>query len=211
MKLISAAVLALFATTPVFANDVITLDFEGAPGYANPIANYYNGGTDGQGRIGPNYGVAFSDAVVALSNDDAFTYFSHAPSPVTAMFAFDPTATMNVAAGFVDSLSFYYSSGQNVLDAVSIYSGLNGTGTLLATLSLFGNAQTGCDDTPYCRFDLTSVHFAGVAKSVNFGGNASDVVYDNVSFAAAVPEPSTYALMALGLVGLAAVKRRRAR
>jgi len=206
MKLLAAAALAIVVATPSVAQTV-TVDFEGASGYVNSILEFYNGGTDSLGHSGPNLGISFTDAVVALSNDELGPYYANAPSPLAVMFAFDGSAVMNVSRGFVDRLSFYYSSSQNVLDAVNIYSGLNGTGTLLASASLFGNASVGCTDTAYCRFDLTSVRFAGLARSISFGGDAPNVVFDNITITA-VPEPSSYLLLAAGLLAVGCVKRR---
>ena len=45
----------------------------------------------------------------------------------------------------------------------------------------------------------------------NRGGDNVGALLDNVSVTAAVPEPSTYALMLAGLVGMGAVARRRAK
>ena len=207
MKTRSFAALALLAAAPAFAQTV-TLDFEGAAGYVNGIDQFYNGGTDSLGQSGPNYGISFSDAAVALSNDDLGPYYAGAPSPLTVMYAFDSSAFMNVASGFVDRLTFAYSSAVSNLDFVNIYSGLNGTGTLLASASLFGNASIGCSGPAFCNFDLTSVKFAGVGRSISFGGNDSGVLYDDITITA-VPEPSTYLMFALGLVAVGVVKRRR--
>lgn len=198
---------AVLAANPALAQ-TFTLDFEGAEGYVNPILDFYNGGTDSLGQSGPNLGVSFTEAAAALSNDLLGPYYSNAPSPITVMYAADATAIMNVAAGFVGGLRFEYSSSQSVLDAVQIYSGLNGTGTLLASASLFGNAGIGCTDTAFCRFDLTSVQFAGVAQSVSFGGGTPNVLFDDVTITA-VPEPGTYALFVAGLAAIGLLVRRR--
>ena len=207
MQIRSAAALALLAAAPAFAQTV-TLDFEGAAGYVNPIGEFYNGGTDSLGQSGPNYGVSFTSAAVALSNDALGPYYADAPSPSTVLFAFDASAFMNVASGFVDRLTFSYSALSNGLDAVNIYSGLSGTGTLLGSASLFGNAGIGCTGPAFCNFDLTSVKFAGIARSIGFGGNAGEVLFDNVTITA-VPEPSTYLILALGMVAVGFAKRRR--
>lgn len=215
MKLCAAALttaLAALAAAPAFAAGPITLDFEGVPGYVSSIGDYYNGGLNGSGQVGPTYGVSFSDSAVALSNDASFpAYFSNSPSPTTAMFALDASAYMNVAGGFVDSLTFFYSSPSVISGAVDIYSGLSGSGVLLASVDLLGNAQTGCTGSPYCRFDLASVRFSGVARSVSFGTVSQDPVYDNITFTAAVPEPATWGSLAAGLVALVGLTKARRR
>ena len=214
MKPISTIAAALAVVSTCYAADAsalptATLDFEGASGYVNAIGNYYNGGTDSLGQSGPNLGVSFSSAAVALSNDADFTYYSNAPTDGTVMYAFDSSAVMDVSGGFVDQLSFYYASGAAALNAVQIYSGYDGTGTLLASVSLLANAQLGCSDTAYCHFDLTSVEFAGVAHSVSFSGNAPDVAYDNITLTP-IPEPSTFALLLAGLAAMSVgIARRR--
>jgi PEP-CTERM motif len=206
MKTRSFAAFALLAAAPAFAQTV-TLDFEGAAGYVNGIDQFYNGGTDSVGQSGPNYGVSFTADAVALSNDALGPYYDGAPSPLTVMFAFDSNAFMNVASGFAGTLTFAYSALAS--SVVNIYAGLNGTGALLGSASLSGNASNGCSTTQFCHFDFTSVQFAGLARSVSFGDNPNGVLYDNVTIAP-VPEPSTYLLMALGLAAVGVVKRRRA-
>jgi hypothetical protein len=215
-KLISAAALSLVAATPAFAANV-TIDFEATPGFINSILEAYNGGTDSLSQSGTNYGVSFTDAVVGLSNDVLGPYYLNAPSPLTTMAAYDASAIMNVASGFAGSLKFFYSSLstqaagalETQQDVVKIYSGLNATGTLLATVSLFSNAQLGCTGAQFCRFDQTSVQFAGIAKSVSFGSNAQTVLYDNINITT-VPEPTSVAMMLAGasVLGFLAVRRR---
>jgi hypothetical protein len=217
MKLITTAALLLAATSPTWAAGPIPLNltFEGATGYVNAIDQFYNGGTDSVGNSGPNFGISFTDTAVGISNDAAGTYYLNAPTMGTVMYALDETATMNVTHGFVNELTFYYSNlaAAPTQNAVNIYSGLNGTGTLLASLTLFGNASFGLGCTTgitHCRFDLTSVKFAGVAHSVNFGGNATNIAFDNIGLSVtAVPEPESYLMLALGLVAVAFIKRRR--
>ena len=185
-----------------------TIDFEGVNSFG-AIDNYYNGGTDAAGNTGANYGVSFTPSAQGLSNDVLGTYFSNAPTPGGVMFAPDESAFLNSALGFSGTVSLYYSSAVDALNSINIYSGLNGTGDLLASISLTANAAAGgCSDSAFCHFDNVGVAFAGTARSINFGSNGGLVAYDNVVLNP-VPEPTGYALMALGLAGLGRVARRR--
>jgi hypothetical protein len=205
MKLISAAALALFAVTPAFAGNVL-VDFETPTSFAS-ISEFYNGGADSAGAVGPALGVSFSADALALANDFD-TYFTHAPSPVGVMAPVGPDATMNVALGFVDAVSFSYSSSQFV-SQVNVWSGVDGTGEVLASFNLVKNAQRGCSDSDFCRFDQLTSTFAGVAHSMTFGNAAGVAAIDNISITA-VPEPTTALLMSLGVAGLFLARRRRA-
>ena len=212
MKLISVATLALMATAPAFANTTLTLDFEGSTGFAS-VAEFYNGGTDGAGRTGTNRGVSFSAAALALSNDGTGTgsngdFFSHAPSAGSVMFAADASAVMNVAVGMVNEISFFYANQTPAVDIVKIFSGADGTGTVLGTFSMSGNAQlNGCNDSAFCNWQKISKTFGGTAHSVSFGGNAGAIAFDNITITA-VPEPQTYALLMAGLLAIGCMVRR---
>ena len=199
LALIAAAVPALAVQT--------TIDFEGTQSFAS-ISEFYNGGTDSAGASGTNYGVSFTASATSLSNDALNNYFSNAPTPGAVMFSPDSTAFLNFGFGFWKSVSLYYSSDVSALNSINIYSGLNGTGAILGSFSLDMNAQSGCSDTAYCNFEKTSVLFSGTGKSIGFGGNAGHVAFDNVTITP-VPEPTTYALLALGLAGIGLIARRR--
>jgi hypothetical protein len=200
-------ILSIGAASPVMAQSVL-IDFETPTSFAS-IDTHYAGGTDSAGVAGANLGVAFGGDALAVQNDALGPYFSNAPSLLGVMAPVGPDAFMNVAVGFTD-LSFFYSSNTAVADAVKVWSGLNGTGTMLASLSLANNAQSGCNDSPFCRFDALSTTWAGVALSVGFGDAAGVAGFDNVAITA-VPEPTTSLLMALGLASLAGLGLARRR
>ena len=99
-----------------------------------------------------------------------------------------------------------------------IFDGVDATGNLLGALDLaaIGFGQCGDPTGFLCIWTPITVSFSGTAKSVAFEGATGFVSVDNISFSSdvpvvSVPEPSTYAMMALGLVGLAAWSRRRPR
>jgi hypothetical protein len=208
MKAIQALAVAagMLAAAPAFS--ATTIDFEGVTSFAS-IGDYYNGGTDGAGASGPNLGVSFSAAALALSNDELGPYFSHAPSPGSVMFATDASALMNVGSGFADEVSFYYSASSSAFDVVTIYAGLDGSGAVLGSFSLSQNAQLGgCSDTAFCNWQRISLSFGGVAHSMTLGGNAGNVAFDNVTISA-VPEAPVSAMLALGGIGMLFWARRQ--
>lgn len=218
MKLQSAAAIALLAAAPAFANTTFVIDFESVTGFAS-IEEFYNGGTDTAGRSGPNLGVSFGSDALALVNDDLGPYFSNAPSPIGVMTPVGDAATMNVAKGFIDSVSISYSSPALVPVAVGVYSGLDGTGALLASFTLLPTAQFGCNDSPLCRFETQASTFFGTAHSITFGGlgviaghdfgsAVNTAVFDNITITA-VPEPASALMMVLGAAGLFMARRRR--
>ena len=208
MKLTSfVAAAALFAASPAFAGPIFLVDFEKDWDYVfGDVNGYYAGGTAADGTSGPNLGVAFS-GVSGLSNDANFTYYSNAPSPqgIAYAFGFAPTdrSFINIAAGVDNALSFFYSSPQSVLGAVTAYSGLNGTGTPLGSLDLSSNAINFDNWTP------VTFLFSGTATSFDLTGSANVVGFDNFASLAAtsIPEPGSLLLMLTG--GAAALLLRR--
>nr|WP_316639679.1 PEP-CTERM sorting domain-containing protein [uncultured Roseateles sp.] len=210
MKLVynlAAVTAAVLLSAPAFAAGTV-IDFEGATSFAS-VADFYNGGTDSAGASGGDLGVSFTGGALALSNDVLGPYFSNAPTPGTVMFASDADAIMNVSKGFSGELAFYYSAATPAFDVVTIYSGLNGSGTKLGSFSLNTNAQLGgCSDAGWCNWQRIALTFAGTAQSVSFGGNAGNVAFDNITISA-VPEPQAAAMLMLGLAGLLLGSRRR--
>jgi hypothetical protein len=210
MKSSYVAALALCAAAPAFAVPVSAVaDFESVTSFAS-ISSFYNGGTDSAGATGPNLGLGFGGDALALANDALGPYFSNAPSPLGVMMVVGGNATLDVADGFVSGLRFAYSSTGALAGGVQVWSGLGGTGSLLASFDLGANAQAGgCSDSAYCHFDSLFQAFNGTAYSVTFGNAANLALFDDVQVGA-VPEPSSALLLALGLGGLAATRRRRA-
>lgn len=198
MKRFALATLAIATTTaavPAFAG-IITLDFENAPSFAS-IGNTYAAS-----------GVRFGGDALGLVNDGTGSgtngeFFTHAPSPVGVMFVAGSDGAMNVDGGFY-GFSFFYSSADVLADAVQVWSGLDGTGTRLASFGLTANATTGCSDSAFCHWDMLGTSLNSVAHSVTFSPAAA-AAFDNISV---VPEPGSALLAGLGLTALLVLRRR---
>lgn len=182
----------------------VTMSFDGM-GVPEYVDNYYDGGCSTIAGVvpatcgGPNYGVTWSGAITA----DRL-----APPPPSSpdfmAYADGVSATMDVASGFKGAgFSFdYYGGGPTV----SVFSGLNGTGSLLTSQTL----DSSLCGLAFCwkSYDLD---FSGTAESVIFGGTG---VFDNITFnegSATVPEPGGLGMAALGLLlmgAFAGVRRR---
>ena len=223
------AVAAMAAASAPASAAIVSLDFEKVnatypSGFAN-ILEFYNGGLSSDGTTGTNYGISFGRNALAICLNSTSVRCSNtsrgglAPaSSQGGLFFLDGSETfMNIASGFSTGFSFNYVS-LSFAGSVSVYDGLNGTGSLLATLNLTPNAGS-CPgySAGFCPFSPTGVLFAGTAKSVSFAGVANQIVFDDITFGTdipgpRVPEPATWAMMiaGFGLVGFAARRRRTA-
>jgi hypothetical protein len=203
----------VLCTSQAKADSPIVLTFEGIPD-ETAIGNYYNGGAGG------SLGIGFGpDALAIVSELSGGTgNFSNQPSGDTiAFFLTGPGDVMDVAAGFTTGFSFFYTSTSNP-GSVSVWSGLDGTGTELATLDLA--ALGTCDPAPnFCNWSMQGVSFSGTAKSAIFSGVADEIGFDNITIGSAtagggptVPEPSSFLLLFAGLAGLSwfAIRRQLA-
>ena len=170
----------------------IYLDFEGL-GNNDPINNFYNGGTSGQGNSGTNFGVEFGTALGKIDADAGGNgNFANEPSPSTIMFFLSSDQVyLNVAAGFSVAFSCYYSAGYD--GSIEVYDGLNGTGNLLGSVFLPANGNdNNCSGDPngwYCNWDPVGIPFSGTAKSVIFVGDTDYIAFDDVTFGSANPGP----------------------
>lgn len=169
-----------------------TLTFEGLQDN-EPVLNYYNGGLGGNGSgSGPPLGVIFSPTALAIIDADAggSGNFGGEPSPSTILFFLTGTAVMNVPSGFTTGFSFYYSA-INSPGSVIVYSGLNATGNVLASIQLPLTQSSGAPD-PTGQFSPlvpVGVSFSGIARSVDFGGTVNQIGFDNITFGSQTPNP----------------------
>ena len=199
---------------------VVSLDFTGVvdtgQGNSTAVNNFYNGGSSGHGTSGTNFGAAFSSNTLAING------YNGCCEPDAALgkkgilfFLTGSAATLSYAAGFSNGFSFNFAS--NSTATVSVYDGINGTGNLLGSLALPQTANANCPPNAtgfYCNWTAGGIAFAGIAKSIDFGGSANFVAYDNITFGSitpggVVPEPASWAMLIAGFGMVGAVSRRR--
>jgi hypothetical protein len=197
--------------------------------------NYYNGGYAGNtqtsgpvnGNIqygpGPALGFTFSlnADVPSAGSTGKFENLPTDPDHNTQVLYFTYvssgaiTNAINFAAGFT-AVSFNFAldiNSSNFDQTADVWSGLNGTGTLLATIAMNSAAVT---NLPMSRGDayntwvsVAANNFTGVAESVTFGSSNTTAPENMEIDAFTVPEPSSWALV-ITSVALLFVLRRRA-
>lgn len=175
----------------------VRIDFDDLPGVYTGgdnfyfVNDFYNGGTDSYGNVGPDYGVSFSH--------DEWEAFSGKVQSYKVNYSFSFINFENQFTNYVKYRStnlIYYGT-----EIVRVYSGLNGTGTLLKTYTYPGD-----EDRTYTRDHM--FRFGGRAQSLVFSD--ADFIMDYVE-TGTVPEPSSWAMIILGfgVVG-ASMRRKRA-
>jgi hypothetical protein len=182
----SALVLAGFLILAANANadPITTISFDDLQ-TGEDVLNYYNGGFGSLGSgPGPSLGVIFSPGWI-VSPPDVYGE----PGGKSAYIY--GAATMDVPAGWSGPVSFYYLGGPLVVD---FYSDLGGTGILLQTLSLPGS------DFFYAAGDSVPFFESAVFKS---SGDRIDAL---TSGAFVIPEPGTFQLFLLGILGIGALQ-----
>jgi hypothetical protein len=177
------------------------------------IGNFYNGG----GNSGvPNFGITFSSNVYGLRSEFQNGSGSFMPDPTNtpAIFiegAYGSTASgsMNVAGGFSSGINFLYTAAFQ--ETVTIWSGANGTGTVLATMVLAPN-NAGCTLVGLCNWSVAGLSFSGTAGSVTFTGPAYSLGLTDITVGqstSTIPEPSSIYFLATGIVGCGVQGMRR--
>ena len=190
------------------------------------VLNAYNGGTGSLGSSFFNYGVAFAPGALALVDADVggTGNFANAPSPFTVLFSTTGMLNLNVSAGFIEALTFYYVTyGNGAPGSVRILSGLDGGGAQLGSATLNAVNQI-CPGDPqggfYGCWQSITIPFAGTARSVAFTLPTLAFGIDNIgltlplienSQATSIPEPSSLAMCGGGVLGCAWMMLRKAR
>jgi len=116
------------------------------------------------------------------------------------------------------SRSFNLNSGTTYTLSFDIAGNRRGAGTETGVVTLGGASlnYSLTDSSPAAAYQTMSLAFTPASTGLytlsfaNAGGDNQGAILDNVTLTAAVPEPTSAALLLLGLGGVALLKRRRA-
>lgn len=200
---LSCFLTALLIAVPV-NGDIFTLDFEGL-GNGDPVLDFYNGGTSGQGFSGTNYGVSFSVNALGLidSDEGGSGNFENEPSPSTILYFTEGSEIyINVPEGFEVGFATWYLNIAAITGTIEFYDDLNGSGNLLTSGEL---PQTDFDGE-HDEWEFIAFEFDSSARSIRITGMPSFIGFDDMTFGA-IPSPG--ALFVLALAPFVVNRRRR--
>ena len=221
-RIIGSALLAAAAVAlPASAN--ILLTFEGVGNGAN-VADFYNGGTDSFGNYGTqNYGIHFN-GVVAYNADGAYV-----KGGASMSFAANIIPANIDPAFVIKFLATAYGTGSDGAPTIISGGGMSDSVLVAGTGNPFCNSAASCQAGGYSYIHPSQLYgyviaSNGTATNVNF----ATARLDNVEFVAYtgsestirlptrlgsaaldidIPEPASFSMLALGLVGLALRRR----
>jgi len=213
LKAASLTVL-FFCAVSAFASSTVFMDFQGLKDQ-QAVGGFYN----------TAYGVTFSSNVFALQSvaNGGAGNFGTTPlgtpaiffSSVSGVTGAPATGVMNVASGFSSGINFYFTAGftGGQTETVTIWSGANGTGTVLATITLANNNGS-CTSPAYCNWSNIGTTWNGTtaAHSVTFSGPGNELGITDITLGSgttAIPEPSSIYLLGTGLAGVSLSRIRR--
>jgi len=137
------------------------------------INQYYDGGTGSLGSgPGHNFGLQFTanaQAIVSASKGGSGNFIGNLGNYPVMFFQTGQNVTMTATNGIQTALYFYYSALQQ--GVATVYTGPNGTGSILASVTLLPN-DSGCNSYKLCVWSAVGVPLTATAGSISFAGVA---------------------------------------
>jgi hypothetical protein len=192
--ILSSVSLLMFGVSIVSADPIVSLDFNDLQ-IGEEVLGYYSGGS-GSLNTGPGPDVGLG---ITFTSDFVTVPFGVFGPPELSEQLTSDSGTMNVAAGFSGGLSFYYATMSGIPGSLLLYSGLDGSGSLVGSLLL---PEVG-------GFEAAGLEQLTPFKSAVFNGNG--LMLDNITFAPGgelvIPEPSSISLLWIGLAAIFIARR----
>jgi hypothetical protein len=193
--ILSYLAILLMGAVTASADQIVSLGFNDLQ-VGEEVLGYYDGGFGNLGSgPGPNLGITFTIDFVTVAQG----VFG---PPFQAEELTSTSGIMNVLPAFGGTggtFSFYYTNSGPDDGVVNLYSGLDGSGSLVATIPLLPTAGF-VAASPLEGLPLPF-------ESAIFTGAAGALVFDNITFSPpgigpVIAEPSSVSLLLIGLLGV---------
>lgn len=152
------------------------------------INQFYDGGTGSLGSgPGPNYGLQFTSnaqAIISAAKGGSGNFIGNPGGLPVMFFQTGNTATITATNGVQTAIWFYYSALQT--GSATIYSGPNGTGTILGSLTLPPN-DSGCNTYKLCVWTAVGLPLSAPAGSITFADPADYLAIGTMHIGTALP------------------------
>ena len=152
------------------------------------INQFYDGGTGSLGSgPGPNYGLQFTanaQTIISASKGGSGNFIGNPGGYPVMFFQTGTNVTMTATNGIQTALWFYYSALQT--GSATVYAGANGTGTILAHVSLPPN-NSGCTGYKLCVWSPVGVPLSTTAGSISFAGVPDYLAIGTIHLGHALP------------------------
>jgi hypothetical protein len=152
------------------------------------IEQFYNGGKGSLGSgPGPNFGLQFTanaQAIISASQGGSGNFINNPGGEPVMFFQTGNTVTITATNGVNTAVWFYYSALQT--GSATVYSGPNGTGNILASVTLPPN-NSGCNTYKLCVWTTVAVPLNTNAGSMSFAGVPDYLAIGPIHLGSAIP------------------------
>ncbi len=156
------------------------------------INQFYDGGLGSLGTgPGPNYGLQFTanaQVIISASKGGSGSFIGNPGNNPVMFFQTGNNVTMTATNGIETGMWFYYSALQP--GQATVYAGPNGTGTILASISLPSN-NSGCTTYKLCVWSVVAVPLSATAGSITFAGVPNYLAIAAIHLGHAIPTTMT--------------------
>lgn len=156
------------------------------------INQYYDGGKGSLGSgPGPSFGLQFtanSQAIISASKGGSGNFINNPGGYPVMFFQSGNVVTVTATNGVGTAVWFYYSALQT--GSATVYAGPNGTGTILASVTLPPN-NSGCNTYKLCVWSAVGVPLSATAGSMSFAGVSDYLAIGSVHLGSAIPTSIT--------------------